>query len=236
MSFWWFPLFAGLVPTRGRDGHQASAETALMEAINALLFVWWQWAGEAVVLFSLHFFGWHFSNSICPGQNRLNQIDGPSYGTEAFCIMKVFTKNSWLGVAFAGRAESLTECVLNILPPFLLLLSSCYHLFPTRKEAAKGLHLECHLILSTRMCCHWETFGSISQFHIFPCDSNLMTSHDLPLSQFLIAESFGFEGCLSRHTIPKFRNNHAVKWTHGWYWGWCMRPLPPAHLVKMEEL
>ena len=126
MSFWWFPLFAGLVPTRGRDGHQASAETALMEAINALLFVWWQWAGEAVALFSLHFFGWHFSNSICPGQNRLNQIDGPSYGTEAFCIMKVFTKNSWLGVAFAGRAESLTECVLNILPPFLLLLSSCY--------------------------------------------------------------------------------------------------------------
>ena len=27
---------AGLVPTRGRDGHQASAETALMEAINTM--------------------------------------------------------------------------------------------------------------------------------------------------------------------------------------------------------
>ena len=29
-------ISAGLVPTRGRDGHQASAETALMEAINTM--------------------------------------------------------------------------------------------------------------------------------------------------------------------------------------------------------
>ena len=33
-----FRAFAleGLVPTRGRDGHQASADAALMEAVNAV--------------------------------------------------------------------------------------------------------------------------------------------------------------------------------------------------------
>ena len=30
-------VIQGLVPTRGRDGPQAAAETALMDAINALL-------------------------------------------------------------------------------------------------------------------------------------------------------------------------------------------------------
>lgn len=36
-SFLSILVIQGLVPTRGRDGPQAAAETALMDAINALL-------------------------------------------------------------------------------------------------------------------------------------------------------------------------------------------------------